>query len=99
MHKQFVLSEHEAETRQREAAGMPPVSLAEFAEPFADRPFSMRVCRQVLELRKQAESLRAIARRGVESDDAASECDDSGLVSNIDEMTYDAGRLDASPRE
>ena len=103
IHTAFMQSEFETEGKRREAAGMPPISFQEFAAPFADRPFNRHLEEQVLELRKQAEALRRIANETTaqpednddeEPDDDEEEHDDPSLVSNIDEMTFDAGRLD-----
>ena len=98
VHTRFLQSEFEAEGRRREAAGLAPTSFEEFAAPFADRPFNRELHKQVLALREQAESLRRIANSAsnvVETVEEDEEDADGPLVSNIDEMTYDAGPLDA----
>ena len=99
VHTRFLQSEFEAEGRRREAAGLAPTSFEEFAAPFADRPFNRELHKQVLALREQAESLRRIANSAsnvVETVEEDEEDADGPLVSNIDEMTYDAGPLDSS---
>ena len=98
VHTRFLQSEFEAEGRRREAAGLAPTSFEEFAAPFADRPFNRELHKQVLALREQAESLRRIANSAsnvVETVEEDEEDADGPLVSNIDEMTYDAGPLDS----
>ena len=98
VHTRFLQSEFEAEGRRREAAGLAPTSFEEFAAPFADRPFNRELHKQVLALREQAESLRRIANSAsnvVETVEEDEEDADGPLVSNINEMTYGAGPLDA----
>ena len=101
-HRAFVHAEYEADTQRRKEAQMEAVTLDEFAAPFADRVVSPAVYQQAAALRAQAAELRKIFEGGSfgESLDAGSTSDaddDETLVSNIDEMTYDAGSLDSSP--
>ena len=100
-HCAFVHAEFEAETARRKEASMEPVTLEVFAAQFAERAVSLAVHQQAAALRAQAAELRKIL-EGLsvgESLDAGStsDADDETLVSNIQEMTYDAGSLDASP--
>ena len=98
VHTCFVQSEFEAEGRRREAAGLAPTSFEEFAAPFADRPFNRELHEQVLALREQADALRRIANSAsnvAETVEEDEEDADGPLVSNIEEMTYDAGPLDS----
>lgn len=99
VHSRFLQSEFEAEGRRREAAGLAPTSFEEFAAPFADRPFNRELHEQVLALREQADALRRIANSAsnvVETmEEDEEDADGPSLVSNIEEMTYDAGPLDS----
>ena len=99
VHTHFLQSEFEAEGRRRDAAGLAPTSFQEFAAPFADRPFNRALHEQVLALRKQADALRRIANSAPDLTATAEDNEDgdgpSSLVSNIEEMTFDAGPLDA----
>ena len=99
VHTHFLQSEFVAEGRRRDAAGLAPTSFQEFAAPFADRPFNRDLHEQVLALRKQADALRRIANSApdvTETVDAEEDEDGPSLVSNIEEMTFDAGPLDAA---
>ena len=99
VHTRFLQSEHEAEGRRRDAAGLALTSFQEFAAPFADRPFNRDLHEQVLALRKQADALRRIANSApdvTETVEAEEDEDGPSLVSNIEEMTFDAGPLDAA---
>ena len=99
-HHAFVHAEYEAETQRRKEARMEAVTLDEFAAQFADRVISPAVYQQAAALRAQAAELRKILEGPGfgESLDAGStsDADDEPLVSNINEMTYDAGSLDSS---
>ena len=98
VHTHFLQSEFEAEGRRREAAGLALTSFQEFAAPFADRPFNRALHEQVLALRKQADALRRIANSAPDVTATAEDDEDedgpTSLLSNIEEMTYDAGPLD-----
>ena len=100
VHAHFLQLEYEAEGRRRDAGGLPQTSFQEFATPFADRPFNRDLHEQVIALRKQADALRRIAKsaphtltESVEGEEE--EDDDPSLVSNIEDMTFHAGPLDA----
>ena len=74
------------------------MSFEEFAAPFADRPFNRELHEQVLALREQADALRRIANSASNVAETVREDEedaDGPLVSNIEEMTYDAGPLDS----
>ena len=98
VHTHFLQGEFEAEGRRRDAAGLPLTSFREFAAPFADRPFNRELHEQVIALRKQAGALRQIANSATDlTETVEDEEDEDGpcLVSNIEDMTFDAGPLDA----
>ena len=101
VHTHFLQSEYEAEGRRRDAANLPRASFQDFAAPFADRPFNRDLHEQVIALRKQADALRLIANIAPDvTETLEDEEDEDGppsLVSNIEEMTFDAGSLDAGP--
>ena len=97
-HTAFIQGEFEAEVKRSQDAGLEPPSFTEFARPFADRFYGAEVREQVAALRAQAEELRRIMRNHGDSAPAheGGAEDEEGLVSNIAEMTYDAGSLDAA---
>ena len=101
-HKAFVQSEFEAETRRSTDAGLPAPEFGEFAAQFADERWMAahaKVRSEVDELRKQADELRRIFNQHGTSPpqhgDDDDEPEEEGLVSNIQEMTFDDGSLDA----